>query len=312
MDSFEDLDSDLLETRERVRRFDYLAGQRTAVGAQISEVTQLIGSLETQLAKEERDVTRLEKGFRGVLAGLVGSKEEHLAQERAEAVAAAERLHGQRARVTSLQADLDGIERELASLAGAHDAYQRLLADKERRLVQLGDPRGRELLDLTRQLADAESDLREYGEAWQAGNVAGQALKQVLAFLGSAKGASTWDLLGGGVIADSVEHGRLQQADQAAWHAQRALDVFARELADVGWAANPRLPKVDTRWFVDTFFDNIITDALKHQRITKTRDEVAATAQWVAQSLQTLAAHRDQLTRHRHTLHQNRERLLTS
>ncbi|WP_214321380.1 hypothetical protein [Nonomuraea sediminis] len=311
MDSFEDLDSDLLETRERVRRFDYLAGQRTAAGGQIREVAQLIGSLETQLAKEERDVTRLEKGFRGVLAGLVGAKEEHLARERAEAVAAAERLHGQRARVVSLQADLDGIERELASLAGAHDAYQRLLAEKERRLVQLGDPRGRELLDLTRKLADTESDLKEYGEAWQAGNAAGQALSQVLALLGGAQGASTWDLLGGGVISDAIEHDRLTQADQAAWHAQRALDVFARELADVGWAANPRLPKVDTRWFVDTFFDNIITDALKHQRINKTRNEVASTAQWASETTRALAAHRDQLTHHRATLHQQREHLLT-
>lgn len=310
MDSIEDLDRRLRDARERVRRFDQLAGQRETAGAQVRDVTDLIGRLERELAKEQKDVTKLEGGFAGFIAGLTGSKEERLARERGEAAAAHERLNGQRARLDGLRADLGGIEREMAQLSSAPGDYERALADKERLLVESGDTRGRRLVELGQQLADTQSDLKEYGEARQAGHGAGQALGQVLAHLGNATGASTWDMLGGGGLADAVEHGHLNQADQAAWHAQRALDVFSRELADIGWQANPQLPKVDTRWFADMFFDNIITDAIKHQRITKTRDAVAQTAHWVSDAVRTLSEQHDRLARRLDDLTREREQLL--
>ncbi|MBT2230143.1 hypothetical protein [Nonomuraea sp. NEAU-A123] len=114
------------------------------------------------------------------------------------------------------------------------------------------------------------------------------------------------------MLADAIEHGHLSRADQAAWHAQRALDVFSRELADVGWAADLQMPKVDTRWFVDSFFDNIITDALKHQRINKTRDAVASIYQWVAKTVEALTRRREQLEAQHRALLAEREQLIAS
>ncbi|WP_336208420.1 hypothetical protein [Nonomuraea sp. LPB2021202275-12-8] len=306
----ENLDRGLREAREDVRRFDRLAGRRSAVAAQLREVSELIGRLEEQLAKERHDVARLEGGFAGFMAGLVGSKQERLTKERAEAEAAYERLDGQRGRLEELTGDLDRTDRELAETAGAHEVYRRLLADKERLLVELGDDRGPRLVELSTLLADTQADLREHEEASQAGATAGQAVGQMLSLLSSARGASTWDMLGGGAFADAVERQHLMAADQTAWHAQRALDVFSRELADLGWTVNPQLPEVDTRWFADVFFDNIITDALKHQRINGTRDAVAAMSHWIAETVQSLARRTTELRQRHAELLQERERLI--
>ncbi|WP_049559121.1 hypothetical protein [Nonomuraea sp. SBT364] len=311
MDPFEDLDRRLRESREAVRRFDHLAARRSTVATQLREVAEAVARLEAELAEERRDVTRLEGGFTGFLAGLTGGRQERLTRERAEAEAAAERLDGQRRRLADLTADLQHTDRELSQLAGAGETHDHVLAEKERLLVRLADPRAQRLTELTTELADTEAGLREHEEAVRAGATAGRAVTEMLTLLDRARQASTWDLLGGGAHADAVERHHLKAADQVAWHAQRALDVYARELADVGWTATPRLPTVDTRWFADTFFDNIITDALKHQRINRTRDAVTAMSQWIDTSLHTLSQRKDDLAHRRTRLHHEREHLLT-
>ncbi|MBB4940161.1 hypothetical protein FHR32_004466 [Streptosporangium album] len=312
MTSFDSIDDDLLAARERVRRLEQLTRQRQTVTVQLDEAGRLIGDLESMLAKEERDVSRLEGGgFAAFLSGLAGSKEERLVRERAEAQALRQRLDGQRTRLAWLQADRTAVERDLAEIGPAHEQFAELLARKERLLIESADPRGRELAEIGRLLADTHADLREHEEAHRAGVASSHAVGQVLRCLGHARGASTWDMLGGGGFADMLEHGHMRNADEAAWHAQRALDTFSRELADVGVQASPQLPKVDTRWFADMFFDNIITDAIKHQRIARTGQAVAEVAQWVNATVNGLAAHCGELVRRRDSLVVRREEVLT-
>ncbi|MFD1936414.1 hypothetical protein ACFSKW_33575 [Nonomuraea mangrovi] len=311
MTDFAGIDEQLRVAKERVRRFDQLTRQRGAVTRQLGPVRQAVAALQEQLVDEEGDVTRLESGFAGFVAKLLGSKEERLTQERAEVEAARQRLDGQRTRVASLEGDITGIDGELARLGPVREEYATLLAEKERMLIELADPRGRELADLAERLGDLAADLREHDEAHRAGVAAGRELDLVLDRLNAASGASTWDVLGGGYVADSVERTRLEEADQAAWRAQRQLDVFSRELADVGVAAGPQLPEVDTRWFVDTFFDNIVTDVLKHQRISGTRDAVAEVARWAGTTVAAVARRSAELAAERAALLARRDELLT-
>ncbi|MEZ0073909.1 hypothetical protein ABH927_003263 [Planotetraspora sp. GP83] len=310
---FDAIDEEIRDARDRARRRDQLTRQRVTLIRQIDEVRSLLKELESQLAKEDRDVAKLEQGgFTAFVSGLLGNKEENLARERAEAAVVRQRVDGQRTRLGWLNTDLRTTDQSLAQLGNPGSELDVLLARKERMLVESADPRGRELADIAAQLASVGADLREHEEARQAGVAASQAVGYVLRHLGGARGASTWDMLGGGVFTDMVEHGHLQQADQAAWHAQRALDTFSRELADIGVRANPRLPEVDTRWFADVFFDNIITDAIKHQRIARTGEAVRNVADWVGGTVNDLAVRCAELTRHHDALARRREQLLSA
>jgi hypothetical protein len=311
--TFDAIDDEIRDARDRTRRREQLTRQRATLVNQIEEVRTLLAELEHQVAKEDRDVAKLEGGgFGALISGLAGNKEDKLARERAEAAAARQRVSGQRSRLEWLTTDLSATDQSLAEIGNPHHELAALLARKERSLVESGDPRGRELADVAARLSTCAADLREHQEAHRAGVVAGQAVGQVLSCLGGARGASTWDMFGGGGLADMVEHSHLQRADEAAWHAQRALDTFSRELADIGVAAGPQLPKVDTRWFVDAFFDNIITDALKHQRIARTADAVRQIAQWVGGTVDQVAVRCQQLTQQQESLVRRREELLSA
>ncbi|MEV4295578.1 hypothetical protein [Microbispora rosea] len=314
MTPFAAIDDEIRDARDRARRRDQLTRQRATLLTQIEEVRGMLADLERQLAKEDRDVAKLEQGgFAALLAGLTGGKEERLARERAEAAAARQRVTGQRTRLEWLSGDLRTTDQALAEVGNPHQELEVLLARKERMLVESGDPRGRELADIAARLANVSADLREHQEAQQAGIAAGQAVGYVMRHLGSARGASTWDMFSsGGGFADMVEHGHLRQADEAAWHAQGALDRFSRELADIGVRAAPQLPKVDTRWFADVFFDNIITDAIKHQRIARTAEAVREVAEWVAAVVNQVSDRCGELTRQQESLARRREEVLGS
>ncbi|WP_090932902.1 hypothetical protein [Nonomuraea jiangxiensis] len=305
-----ELDERLHEASARMHRAEHVRRLRETTAQQIADVRSTLEDLEVELAQEERDVARLEGGLSAVLARMLGNREERLERERAEAVVARERVDGHRARLAQLEADAAAADAELAVLEPASREYARLLAEKEQQLIRSGDPRARELADLGAALDRLSAHVRECDEAHQAGRGAHEALGVVLGFLNSARNASTFDMFGGGLLADAYEHDKLTSADEAAWHAQRALDVFSRELADIGVAARPVMPKVDTRWFVDAFFDNIISDVLKHQRIEKTRAEVKKLAQWVADTGAHLQARRAQLLAERARLLTRREELL--
>ncbi|MER6509266.1 hypothetical protein ABT158_20745 [Nonomuraea sp. NPDC001636] len=305
-----ELDERLREASARMHRAEHVRRLRGNAAQQLADVRDTLKGLESELADEERDVARLEGGLSAVLSRLLGNREERLARERAEVVVARERVDGHRARLAQLEADVAAADAELVVLDPASREYARLLAEKEQQIVRGGDPRARELADLGAALDRVSAEVRECDEAHQAGQGADEALAVVLRLLDSARTASTFDVFGGGLIADAFEHDRLTSADKAAWHAQRALDVFSRELADTGIASRPVMPKVDTRWFVDAFFDNIISDVLKHQRIEKTRAEVQRLAQWVRETRAHLRGRRGQLLAEQSRLLTRREQLL--
>jgi chromosome segregation ATPase len=241
------LDERLREAAARMHRAEHVRHLRETTAQQIEGVRSTLEDLEFELAEEERDVARLESGLSAVLARMLGNREERLERERAEAAVARERVDGHRARLAQLEADAAAAAAELAVLDPASREYAQLLAQKEQQLIRSGDPRARELADLGAALDRLSADVRECEEARQAGQGAHEALGVVLRFLDSARNASTFDVFGGGLLADAYEHDKLTSADKAAWHAQRALDVFAHELADTGIAARPVMPKVDTR-----------------------------------------------------------------
>lgn len=311
MTAFRELDEQLREASARMHRADHVRRLRASIGQQITDVRATLKDLELSLAKEERDVARLEGGLSSVLARLLGNREERLERERAEALVARERVDGHRARLAQLEADAAAADAELAALASASRDRARLLAEKERQLIRSGDPIARELADLGAALDKVEADLRECEEARHAGRGAHQALDVVLGHLDSAKNASTFDVLGGGLLFDAYEHGKLSSADKAAWQAQRALDVFARELADVGVTARPVMPKVDKSWFVDVFLDNIIFDLIKHQRIEKTRTGVKQLLAWTRDTMAYLEQRRTELAAERSRLLTRRRELLS-
>jgi hypothetical protein len=302
-------DEVLHRARDRVRRLEQVRRLRAAAMDQLADVERELAGLRRVHAAEERDVDKLDRRtLTSIVAGALGTRDERLAKERAEADLARLRVEGQDARLRQLTADLAALDHEMGRLADSPRQYDQALVDAEHTLRAAGDPRAATLTQVAVRIADIVVDLREYREAQRAGEAALAAVAAVLKPLGAAQGWSTVDMVGGS-FADLVEHDKLGRAQNAAWYAQQALDRFAREMADIGADVRPRLPHVDTRWFADVFFDNIITDALKHRRIARTYEETAKIARWLQSCIAQLEQDRAGLASELGRLRGERERL---
>ncbi len=277
---------------------------------QVHRQERVLRDLEASYAKERADVDVLNRtSLRRVLAKLAGNHDEKLAREEAEAAAVKIRLDGQRVRVEQTRADHAALRQQAKGLADADDRLKAAVATETKRLIDSGTPMGDQMLALRQRIAENAAAQREHLEAREAGRAAIHAVNQVTVLLGKALGWSTGDLFNL-PFADWAEHSRLDDAAELCWHAQRYIDRFAREMADVDLKVNVRMPDVDTSRFADYFFDNVITDSIRHNKIKRTAEHVSRIQSYLSARLSEVDQRLAGIRSAAHALDAERRRLL--
>ncbi|MEV4107246.1 hypothetical protein [Nonomuraea sp. NPDC049695] len=109
------------------------------------------------------------RGRRAVIAGLVREARQGL---EAVDIWDPEQVAVEEARLAAYRMLLAEVDRELAEVGPARDIYEELLAREERRLALSADPRGAELLEIGRLLAELDVEL----PAWEGARAAGVAV----------------------------------------------------------------------------------------------------------------------------------------
>src|SRR5690606_2073258 len=279
------LEQRLSTAAEELREYELTRQRDTELEQRLEQETDRVAALREEATREAGDVVRLEGlTLTRILASLRGARDDRLARERAEADAARYRLQQAEARLAALRAEHEAVRARLATLSGAPAAYAAVLDEKEQHLRRSGGPTGRRLLELAEEHGRSTGELHELDEARHAADVARTALEVAEDRLSRAAGWSTYDtFFGGGPIGSAVKHSRLDEAADAAAHADRCLAALRTELADID-AAVPTAPRFQVNGlvrFVDIWFDNIVTDLAVQSRITRAREAVAHTIRQV-------------------------------
>ena len=224
-----------------------------------------------------------------------------------------------KARYDAASWDLEDLERrirdaqaEKKSLAGAQQEYQTLLDEKEALLKSQGGEPSQKLGKLSQELERTAGELREVQEAIQAGMAALRALGEMGSDLSSAGSWGIWDVAGGGILATFAKHGCLDDAQDSAYEARRALSRFRTELADVSSDQVPDVELGDFATFADYFFDGLFADLFVQSRIQEAQDQVEAVSGRVDRLVSQLRREQDNLEEKRGQLEWERERLLTA
>ncbi len=242
--------------------------------------------LRSHCGLEQKEVERLEHlSLARVLVALKGDREEAVSREKAEADAARLRVADAEERLDAVRAALDAAHAHLDELGSASDTYTALLAEQERHIAESADPRRSKVLNLADERGRLTAEVDEIKKAQQAAGAARQALSVVEGSLGSASGWNTYDtFFGGGLMADVMEHSRLDEAARAASEADRRMAVLRTELTDVTETAqlSTNLAISSATKFVDLWFGNIFTDLAIRDRIKQGQQNVARSLQVVS------------------------------
>lgn len=310
--------TDVVETRDALDRAIAADREAAHVGSLLAalrgDLDRARGDLETvrrRHALEEADVRRLEGvSFSAVLAAVRGSRTGELDRERAEEVAARYALQTGTERVAALESRREDLERRLATLGDTRARREERATAHAQALRAVGAVAGLEaVLD---ELTAVRAEAVEVDEAAAAGRRAVTELDRARDQLGSADSWSAYDTwFGGGMIASSIKHDRLDGAADRIRDAQAALAEFARELSDVREVARLRADlgiSPTTRTF-DVWFDNVFSDLSVRSRIKASLADVDGAAAAVRAALtevtargQALRAREDELRRERDAL----------
>ena len=234
MRSIQEIDRELERARQKMERSRKLDVILQDLKEQVGRRRQAEEEARAVLEKERGDVEELERmSLVSFLARIQGDLESRKAEERREAAMAKARYDAAKWDLEDLDRRFRDAVREKESLRGLEKQYQALLNEKEEVLHSQGGAQSQRLGQLAQEQERTAGELREIQEAIQAGLAAQRALEEMGGDLNGAENWGVWDMVGGGIMATFAKHGCLDDAQDAAYEARRALSRFRTELADV-------------------------------------------------------------------------------
>lgn len=287
-------DEKLRRLQEQVARQEKLRAVVDELYRRVDDLTARERELAAARAQEQADVDRLEgRTLAAFFCGLTGSKEERLEQERQEARAAAVKHDAVVRQLRDAREELQARRDELDLLRGCEDRYQDALREKAQTVKREDPVQGAEILRLEEEIGRIDRQSTELAEAVAAGERALNRAERVLDRLGSAKGFGTWDLLGGGLLADMAKHSQLDQAQEEVELLQIDLNHFRTELADVTIRADMQVQIDGFLRFADYFFDGLFADWAVMDRISRAERQASDTRA----QIETVLSRLDQMGR---------------
>ena len=268
-------DEELKELQQQTATKNRLETMLKELKKQREELQDRVDELVAIKEKEQLDVERLERrSLANYFYQVVGKLDERLTVEKQEAYQAAVKYDVAFSELQAVEADIRAKELEYGRVRRSNERYQEVLREKQEAVKLSGIPEAEEILKLEAQITSLDVQLKELNEAISAGKRAEQIAEGILDSLSSAEGWGTWDLLGGGLIADMAKHSHLDEAQGQVERLQGALRKFKTELSDVEIIADMQVNIDGFLRFADYFFDGLFADWSVMNRISEAQGQV--------------------------------------
>ena len=267
---------------EELRELQIQAATKNRLESVLKELRKQKSMLEVSVEelserknKEQLDVDRLERrSLANYFYQVVGKLDDKLTKEKQEAYEAAVKYDAAYSELQAVEADIRAKELEYGKVRRSNERYQEVLKEKQEAVKLSGVPEAAEILRLEAQITSLDVQRKELEEAISAGKRAEQIANSIMDSLSSAEGWGTWDLFGGGLIADMAKHSHLDEAQGQVERLQDALRRFKTELADVEIIADMQVNIDGFLRFADYFFDGLFADWSVMNKISDAQGQV--------------------------------------
>jgi len=287
----------LEEAQQGILRLQKINSMLEELNNQKTAFTIKSFELKDELEKQQLDVDNLEgKSVSHIFHTILGDFDEHLEKERKEALAA--RLkYGQLAKdLETVNNRISNLQSEMSQYKSCERTYRELYDIKRDMLLKSDSKVADKILLLSDQINITNNQIKEIEEAINAGKQVVKHLDNATVSLNSAQGWGTWDLLGGGLVANIAKHSHIDDATSEVEKSQMALLHFRTELADVRISNNIGIEVGGFAKFADFFFDGLIADWNMQSKIHKSQDSVYDTKNQVQQALSKLESMKKEAT----------------
>lgn len=246
--------------------------------------------LEGIMEKEQLDVEKMSQiSLKTLFYKCLGTHDKQVAKEKEEALAAVLKYEGCKKSVDELTDKLSQLTNRHYEMSKVQDKLDALYEEKRRVMASFNMPEYAKIGQLEKEISFIRREIKELKEAITPGNMAINTLNEAIELLDSAGDWGTWDLLGGGLIADMMKHDKIDKAKQAILNAQTYVQRLQVELQDVNMSLDGSIQITGGAVFADFFFDGLIADWYMQSKISQSRDNVVATCGKIRKIVSTLS-----------------------
>lgn len=251
---------------------------------QKTKLEQKASELEKIKLDEQKDVDRLEgRSLSAFFYGVFGTKEEILDKEKKEAYAARVKYDAAVQELEAVTYEITKYENEVRQLQGCEERYENLLKEKTEAVKTSSTTYALDILKLEEQISDIENQKVEIQEAVREGMNALSIARSVQQSLKEAGDCATWDMFGGGLLADLAKHDALDQAQGKVEKLQLQLRRYKTELSDVTIHADIKVNIEGFLQFADFFFDGLFIDWEVRDQINRSKSQIENTINQINQ-----------------------------
>lgn len=270
-----EINDEILALKEKLREHNKVQTLAKEIETELRNKKVQRQNLRYTLSKEGNDLERLEKNtINSIFLSLVGKREEKIDAEKEELQLAQLRYEECEDQIIQLEKDLKEANSLLLEYHKMNKELQNLISQKEKLLIQEGGEKGQLLKEKLIKIDELKIDIKEIKEALFASKDAISSLDQVGESLSKAKGWGTWDLLGGGLIANIGKHSAIDKSNQLAREVQFKLRTLRKELQDVNEFTDIEVELSGFATFADFFLDGIIADWFVQSKINTASQNV--------------------------------------
>lgn len=284
-----DLSKELQEQLQGMQTFKSYQNKVTSVLQEVNQLKKEIKELEEVYKKEDKDIEDLEKGgLQAFYLKIRGKYEATMDKEILEAAAAKVKLENKQYELEDAKRKLEVLMAEQGKYRACESMYKKLYQRKlEELLAEEGEAKVT-ILQYQTKISDLQHNAKELREAIRAGKRVVSELNRVAGSLEDASGWGTWDILGGGLVSDMMKHSHLDDAKSSLNNVQNLMREFKTELADVNMTLDIQIDTDGFAKFADFFFDGLFADLNMQNRISSSKESVAASKRKVESAINRL------------------------
>ena len=273
---YSELNKKLEEVQQKIYRLNKIDSILEGLRSDEADLKHKVYELKTVLDKENLDVEKLDStNIVSIFYSITSKLEDKKDQEQREALSAKLKHDQANYDLYSIQTEISKLLVEKENYMNCRDEFNSLYAQKKELLIRSDASSANKILEITKKIDESKRNLKELREAVSAGSSAVYSLDSALDSLGSAQGWGTWDLLGGGLIADLAKHSHIDNAMSEVEQAHHNLRRFKSELADVRINYDIRFETDGFGKFADFFFDGLIADWYMQSKINNSYESVS-------------------------------------
>ena len=312
-----ELHQQLQEAIREAERIRKIKAHTSELTIRLESEEKALLAMEVTLTKEQRDVETLEReGLTTMFRKFIGDREEKLDKEREEYLRASLRFNEIYKSVELIRFELDLLTKKEQNLDVVERKVATLINQREQELIRLDPEVALKLKGIHEQTDKVHKYSIEVDEAFKAGQEALTFVREAEKHLLDAQLMGQRDMWGSrsryGLNSGRFKHESIDKARDMAYQSQHALIRFGNELKDVfkGLKLEVNMNIEEFGRFADIFFDNIITDYLVQQKITKSLINVTGTRQKLDHIIQSLDNKRNVIREKLEALEEERKKLI--